>query len=72
MNDDVAPSYEVDWDEVQAQVVECAHCGGELVFAEAHVHHINGDKSDNRTSNLATMHPKCHREVHASKRRTKS
>jgi hypothetical protein len=35
------------------------------------VHHINGQKTDNRASNLRVMSSVDHRKLHAKRRRTK-
>ena len=42
------------------------HFGRKLKTNE-HVHHINGDKTDNRLKNLVVMTPKAHMFIHKQK-----
>jgi len=45
---------------------KCSACGHYLMDAdEIHLHHVNGNHSDNRTSNLMMMHRSCHMNEHS-------
>jgi hypothetical protein len=46
---------------------ECARCGAVEKIA---VHHIDGDKQNNRPDNLVPLCSGCHRKVHAAVRPT--
>lgn len=38
---------------------------GRYLYAHEHVHHINGDKADNRLENLVVLTKKAHHKLHA-------
>ena len=42
----------------------CTFCAANVEADEMHIHHINGDHSDDRASNLAPAHRTCHRRHH--------
>lgn len=41
---------------------QCALCGA---TGKLHVHHLNGDPTDNTLSNLMTLCPSCHQKAHS-------
>ena len=63
--------YTRDWNEISRKFREehhytCEKCGVQVSPFETeymHVHHINGDKANNRHSNLQCLCIKCHSEV---------
>jgi hypothetical protein len=42
----------------------CEKCEDSLRGLTAHIHHKNGDPSDNRMSNLIVLCPNCHGRIH--------
>lgn len=54
----------------QARAIMSKHLGRDLVSVE-HVHHINGDQSDDRLVNLVLLHQSRHRSLHSKGRKRK-
>lgn len=61
--------YSKDWDKISTKIrskvnYECQHCGVNLFYNKRllHVHHRNGEKSDNSTDNLIPLCADCHRK----------
>jgi len=51
---------------------KCRHGKGgkpASIKSGGHIHHKNGDPTDNRISNLVALCPKCHREIETKTRR---
>jgi len=45
----------------------CHSCGKSEAFERLDVHHINGDKEDNRLQNITVLCKECHRKKHGYK-----
>jgi hypothetical protein len=67
--DNKSVGYTLDWDSISKRVrksfnYKCQQCGLDLNMHKRllHVHHINGVKSDNSTSNLTPLCADCHRK----------
>jgi len=42
----------------------CSICGIERQYGNFHIHHIDGDSTDNRPENLVVLCPDCHTNTH--------
>ena len=57
------------WDKIRSPILDrdgyrCRICGLDNVEAKLNVHHIDSDRSNNKSSNLVTLCVACHRAVH--------
>lgn len=66
---DAKKGYSKDWDQISLRIRSaanfcCAHCDVSLIHHKGllHTHHLNGEKSDNRDSNLLPLCADCHRK----------
>jgi len=49
---------------------KCQKCGKSLEGLRPHIHHKNGNPSDNRSSNLIVLCPNCHSTMHVYRTKT--
>lgn len=49
------------------EIHKCARCGDTGIKRSLHVHHIDGNHTNNEISNLMVLCYKCHRELHNRK-----
>jgi 5-methylcytosine-specific restriction endonuclease McrA len=43
---------------------QCESCGYDKIRGVLEIHHIDGDRSNNKMSNLSVLCPTCHKEEH--------
>ncbi len=57
------------WEEIERLNAKCNIC--KKTFFTCHIHHINGDHSDNKKENLLPVCPTCHNKIHTKKQHFK-
>ncbi len=55
-------NHNVPLEKIRAVTSICASCGFDKLIA---LHHLNGDRKDNRDENLIGLCPNCHKMIHS-------